>query len=101
MAKRTLEKFIVHESDGTTRNIGLLGRNAWALKALIERGSKGVTPIDTPAPRIAAYIFNLRKHYGLAIETKHEKHSGPFAGEHARYVLHSDVIIAENCEVAA
>lgn len=66
------------------------GRDRWALEALITAGPKGCTPIDNPAPRWAAYVHNLRG-LGVAIETITEKHRGPFAGTHARYVLACNV----------
>lgn len=66
------------------------GRNLWALETLMAAGSKGVTPIDNPAPRWSAYVFNLRE-MGVEIETIHEPHDGAFQGTHARYVLRSHV----------
>jgi hypothetical protein len=36
------------------------GRDRWALEELIKAGPKGCTPITNPAPRWAAYVFNLR-----------------------------------------
>lgn len=66
------------------------GRDQWALEQLREAGTKGCTPIDYPAPRWSAYVFNLRK-LGVPIETVHETHGGPFAGSHARYVLRADI----------
>lgn len=68
------------------------GRDAWALLELLGAGEKGCTPIDNPGPRWSAYVFNLRG-LGLAIETVHEIHRGPFPGSHARYVLRSQVEI--------
>jgi hypothetical protein len=68
------------------------GREAWALDNLMSRGSKGVTPIDTPGPRWSHYVFKLRG-YGLSIETIDEKHGGPFKGTHARYVLHTPLTL--------
>jgi hypothetical protein len=70
------------------------GRDAWALRALHAAGVRGVTPIDTPGPRWSGYVFKLRR-VGLVIETIHESHGGPFAGTHARYVLHSPVVVSE------
>jgi hypothetical protein len=70
------------------------GRNAWALRELINAGVRGCTPIDNPAPRWSAYVFNLRR-AGLAIETVHERHGGVFAGTHARYVLRSLVSLID------
>lgn len=72
--------------------VPLTGRDAWALVKLAEAGPKGVTPIDTPGPRWSAYVFNLRS-LGFNIETRTERHGPPFAGSHARYVLHETVSI--------
>lgn len=70
----------------------LTGRDAWALEKLAEARALGVTSIDTPGPRWSAYIHNLRR-FGFNIETRHERHGPPFAGTHARYVLHEIVSI--------
>lgn len=69
-----------------------IGRDAWMLKELIRVGSRGLTSLENPAPRISGYVLKLRKR-GLIIETIHEMHDGPFAGNHARYMLRSDVAI--------
>lgn len=66
------------------------GRDRRALEALIAAGPEGCTPICNPAPRWAAYVHNLRV-LGVAIDTITEKHDGPFAGHHARYVLRCHV----------
>ncbi|WP_374701147.1 winged helix domain-containing protein [Agrobacterium tumefaciens] len=63
------------------------------VKALVEAGERGVTPIDHPAPRHSAYVHRLRKDYGLLIETIDEKHGGPYPGSHARYVIRTEVEI--------
>ena len=76
------------------------GRDLWALRALLDAGLTGVTPIEYPAPRWSAYIYNLRE-LGLTIETVHEPHSGPFPGTHGRYILRSGVTLIKNGEVAA
>ena len=68
------------------------GREAFALHALIEKGERGVTPIDTPAPRWSHYIYKLRES-GLTVETIDEKHGGAFAGTHARYVLRTPLTV--------
>lgn len=81
------------------RTLLLTGRVAWALQNLIDRGERGVTPIDPPGPRWSHYIFVLRG-YGLTIETIHEPHGGPFSGTHARYVLHTPVTILQQKEAA-
>lgn len=73
------------------------GRDAWALLNFIAKGDAGITPIDTPAPRWSAYVFNLRK-LGLEIETVHEAHTGAFPGTHARYVLRSQVQVLSGPE---
>ena len=78
------------EHDGFTRTVEVSGRDEWALLRLIERGKKGCTPIDEPAPRWSAYVHKLRG-MGFDIETVHERHGGQFPGRHARYVLHSNV----------
>ena len=59
------------------------------------RAIAGCTPITHPGPRWSAYVLKLRKR-GLQIETVPERHSGPFAGHHARYVLRSRIeVIAQ------
>ena len=88
-------RFTVHDSDDTASEITVQGRDRWALECLISAGAKGCTPIDQPGPRWSAYVHALRHECGLAIETVHEKHSGPFQGNHARYVLKSRVTLAE------
>ena len=72
--------------------LALRGRNAWAMKQLMKAGSSGCTPIDNPAPRWSAYVHNLRR-FGVAIETITEQHGGAFAGNHARYVLMTNVTV--------
>ena len=78
-------------SDGRTFTVR--GRDAWALLELLKAGARGCTPIDNPGPRWSAYVHALKTERGLAIETVHESHGGPFAGTHARYVLRSAVAI--------
>ena len=79
--------------DGPERVVS--GRFAWTLDALVTAGDKGVTPIERPAPRWSHYIDILRDREGLAIDTVEEKHAGPFAGWHGRYVLKSPVQVIE------
>lgn len=67
-----------------------IGRDAWALYALIESGPAGVTAIERVGPRWSHYVLKLRR-AGFDIETVNEKHGGAFAGRHARYVLRSPV----------
>ena len=68
------------------------GRDAWALLELYRAGDAGCTPITHPGPRWSPYVLKLRKR-GLQIETVPERHDGPFAGSHARYVLRSRIRI--------
>ncbi len=86
----------VAEPDGAERIIRPVGRVAWALLELAAAGQHGCTPIDNPGPRWSGYVHKLRHDHGLAIEglaieTVHETHGGPFSGNHARYVLRSRV----------
>ena len=72
----------------------LCGRSAWALQQLHAANDNGCTPIDHPGPRWSGYVHKLRK-AGIVVETIRERHGGPFAGDHARYVLRTDVTILE------
>ena len=83
--------FDVINPDGSRARITLAGRPRWALECLAAAGEKGCTPIDTPGPRWAAYVFTLRHEFGVAVETVREKHGGPFPGRHGRYVLKATV----------
>ncbi|WP_287361225.1 hypothetical protein [Mesorhizobium sp.] len=74
----------------------IYGREAWCLRRLIEAGEKGCTPIEQPAPRWSAYVHDLKHKFGIVIDTVHEAHAGPYAGNHARYVLRSIVILDDN-----
>lgn len=77
-----------------SHHIDVTGRDQWALLELAVAGPKGCTPIDNPAPRWSAYVHKLRD-MGVDIETVHERHEGPFPGNHARYVMHSVIIRGE------
>ena len=74
------------------QKIIVTGRDAWALQQLHAAGERGCTPICNPGPRWSAYVHNLRGN-GFNIETRHEPHRGRFPGTHARYVLHSQVLL--------
>lgn len=80
----------VTPTEGDAFCIVVSGRDRWALEELRKAGAKGCTPIDNPAPRWSAYVFNLRD-LGVAIETITEPHEGAFPGWHGRYVLRSGV----------
>jgi hypothetical protein len=66
------------------------GRVAWTLVELIRAGSRGVAPVERPAPRWSDYVAKLRRK-GLAIETIKERHGGRFPGRHGRYMLRTSV----------
>uniref|UniRef100_UPI0035282F05 winged helix domain-containing protein n=1 Tax=Bradyrhizobium sp. (strain ORS 278) TaxID=114615 RepID=UPI0035282F05 len=72
----------------------VVGRNARALRELVNANQKGCTAIENPGPRWSAFVHNLRK-LGLIIETVAERHGGPFAGDHARYVLRTQIRIED------
>lgn len=76
--------------DQQSRPKTFCGRLAATLDLLIKSGERGITAFDNPGPRLSDYVFKLRK-AGLTIETVWEKHSGPYAGEHGRYVLRTAV----------
>jgi len=84
------KRYFVNEGDG--REIAPVGRDAWMLDRLIAAGGGGCTSLENPAPRVSHYIFKLRTRFGLNIETITEQHDGPYAGNHARYVLRSHVV---------
>lgn len=83
--------YAVTPGAGEAFRIVLAGRDRWALEQLLRAGTKGCTPMDTPAPRWSAYVHKLRT-LGLEIVTLHEAHGGDFAGHHGRYVLRSAVM---------
>ena len=75
------------------------GRPAWALETVCANGSQGLRTIDCPATQLPFYIWQLRQELGDdAVITKTEKHGGPFAGNHARYVLADETLRVERCE---
>lgn len=90
--------FHIQNPDGAKKQIKVFGRERWALECLLEAGPKGCTPIDKPGPRWSAYVYDLRN-MGVSIETIREPHGEPFEGTHARYVLQSSVVRADEGEV--
>jgi len=70
------------------------GRRAWALRELHTAGSKGVSRADNYAPALTQYVAQL-KSKRFDIRTIREKHSGPYSGFHARYVLMTDIGIID------
>jgi hypothetical protein len=91
--------YTIHLNNGDCFQVTVSGRDRWALAALIEAGAKGCTPINDPAPRWSAYVFNLRG-IGIPIETHTEAHAGPFSGTHARYELLAHVTLSQGEDVA-
>ena len=92
--------YFVQSDSETDFSISVCGRDRWALERLIQAKERGCTPIDEPAPRWSGYVHNLRQ-MGVLIETVNEKHYGPFAGTHARYVLRCHVTPQRGGEAAA
>ena len=74
--------------------LAVKGRVAWTLNELLRAGTRGVTPIERPAPRWSDYVFKLRK-AGVVVETIDERHGGTYSGDHGRYVLRSPVVVVE------
>jgi len=72
------------------RYISLSGRIGQTMNALMQAKSKGITPLENPSLRLAAYIHSLRG-MGFTIDTEMEPHEGAYAGYHARYRLRSSV----------
>lgn len=79
--------------DGST--FRALGRVLETLELLARNGWLGVEAFDFPGGppfRLGAYVHTLRKRHGLSIVTEREPHRG---GWHARYVLHTEVSLAD------
>ena len=81
-------RFALHGPDGSMQILELVGREEWALSHLMAAGAVGCTPIEAPGPRWSHYVWKLRGR-GIDVATLTERHGGPFAGNHARYVLRS------------
>ncbi|WP_347376819.1 hypothetical protein [Ensifer sp. Root1252] len=96
--KRLLLRAKIVENGEAGQPITVVGRDAWCLKELLAAGQRGITSLQNPAPRLGHYIWKLRR-FGFAIETTHENHAGDYPGHHARYRLHSEVVLSES-EVA-
>lgn len=82
------------EGEKKSNPLRVTGREAWALRKLINSGPAGVSAFDNLGPRLSHYIFKLRG-YGLTITTEHETHGGPFPGTHARYRLGSKIEVVD------
>ena len=73
----------------------LFGRFAWTIVKLLEAGERGISSIDEVGPRVAHYVWVLRRREGIAIESIDEKHGGRFPGRHSRYRLKTKVGLIE------
>jgi hypothetical protein len=89
MASKTISKRYRFKHDD--RTITVKGRECQTLDRLIAAGKQGITSLDHPGIRLAAYIFDLRRDFGILIQTDNENHGGEFAGSHARYTLVSEI----------
>jgi hypothetical protein len=94
MTRPIMPTIRVRIGDADGQVVIVRGREAWALLALLAASERGCTPIENPGPRWSGYVHDLRK-LGFVIETIRERHGGPFAGEHARYVLRSPVAVLD------
>jgi hypothetical protein len=74
------------------RHFMLSGRIGQTLHRLHLAGKKGITPLESPALRLAAHVHSLRG-LGFIIETEREPHGGAYPGYHARYTLVSGVSV--------
>ncbi len=68
---------------------GRIGQTIWELH---NAGQDGITALEIPALRLAAYVHSLRG-LGFTIDTELEEHQGPYPGHHARYRLSSSVLL--------
>jgi len=74
------------------RTYNLDGRLGQTLYQLHRSGPAGVTALNAPAKRLAAYVHSLRK-LGFTITTEREPHGGDYPGFHARYRLQCEVAL--------
>jgi len=97
--------FVVTDSDGSHRDLVLVGQYARTLRALIAAGAKGITALDvssTWALRLGHYVWVLRHRDSLSITTTWEKHDGAAGpGRHARYILQATARIVGTSETEA
>ena len=92
MSGPLLQVEAVAHRDGDDRPFIVRGQVAKALVALVSGGDRGVSALEVAgwAYRLAAYCYELRTRYGLAIRTEREEHPG---GWHGRHVLETPVTI--------
>lgn len=82
------------------RYVTLSGRTGQTMHALVQAKGKGITPLDNPSLRLAAYVHSLRD-MGFTIDTELVQHSGDYPGYHACYRLRSTVILGHQHGKAA
>ncbi|WP_432346605.1 hypothetical protein WMC41_00470 [Shinella yambaruensis] len=99
MSKFSLRAVITLPDGSESLPVTVVGRQAWMLDQLIQAGSRGLTSIERPAPRISHYIYKLRG-VGFDIDTEYEAHAGPFPGRHGRFRLLSKVQIISDSRKA-
>ena len=74
------------------RTFTISGRIGQTIYHLWQAGDVGITALETPALRLAAYVHSLRE-MGFAIETHMEPHEGRYAGQHAKYILRTPLVV--------
>ena len=88
-AARNMRWVRARHPGGTILVRGQVGRT---LEALVAAGHRGTTALECSAWafRLAAYVHDLRRAHGLAIDMEKEK---PEGGWHGRYILRSPVTL--------
>lgn len=84
--KAELEFKVYNPFTKTEKHFVTRGRKAQTLLCLTEMGQRGLTSEEVAswALRLASYVYDLKRRYGLDIQTELEPHNG---GKHARYRL--------------
>lgn len=95
---RNPRTLFVH-AEGPNGRFYVTGQTGRALLAFVEAGEAGRTAneVSSWGYRLAAYVHDLRRLYGLEIEMLKEPHPG---GWHGRYVLRSPVQVLAVQQVA-
>lgn len=84
MSTRFEVRAIVQSGTQDERPLKAVSWKSWTLANLVQAGPVWCSPIDQPAPRWSAYVFNLPQDFGFSIVTMNETHSGPLTGTHSR-----------------
>lgn len=74
------------------RTFTILGRIGQTIYYPSQAGDAGITALETPALRLAAYVLSLHE-MGFAVETHMETHEGRYAGRHAKYILRTPLVV--------